>query len=283
MKTWIAPSVVLAVLLAALPGSAQADSAQQSFSTGKQLLAKADFPGALRAFATAARKDQGNQEYLQSYAMVRRVIAMRTQLEAEQDAARWEYIARGLHSFYVSEGLLDQALVVDQKMHAKLNTAASAKTLAETQLALNLNGEAAQTLAGLAASKHTAATRALQGLALSREGNTEQARQIAADIELAEEAGPGMVYSVARLNAAVGENDRALELLTRCFESLAPSRLPGFKDHAKMTPEFASLVSTAAFNQVLLTESKIAESKCSGGSRCATCPMRGNCGGGEGN
>ena len=83
----------------------------------------------------------------------------------------------------------------------------------------------------------------------------------------------------ARLHAAVRSNEEALKLLTRCFESLAPSRLPGFKDHAKKTPEFATFISTAAFQQVLLTESKIAESKCSGGSRCATCPMRGNCGG----
>ena len=117
---------------------------------------------------------------------------------------------------------------------------------------------------------------------MARQGELEQARQIAAGIELAGDAGPGPVYSVARLNAAVGNDAEALSLLTRCFESLAPSRLPGFKGHAQKTPEFASLVSTAAFQQVLRAESKVAESACSGGSGCATCPMRGKCGGSEG-
>jgi hypothetical protein len=281
MRKWIAWSVGVAVVLTALSSSVQAESAKQAYASGKQLLAAADFQGALRAFANAARQEQTNQEYVQSYALVRRVIALRQHLDVERDAAKWEYIARGLHSFYVAEGLLEEALAVDMKMHAKLNTAASAKTLAETQLALDRNDEAAATLAALPAASQTPDTRALHGLALARQGDIEQARRIAADIALGDDAGPGVVYSVSRLQAAVGNDEQALALLTRCFESLAPSRLPGFKDHAKKTPEFAALVSTAAFNQVLLAESKIAESKCSGGSRCATCPMRGNCGGGE--
>jgi hypothetical protein len=154
--------------------------------------------------------------------------------------------------------------------------------LAETQLALNKNDAAEATLAGLAAAKQTPATRALRGLALARQGKMDEAKKAAATIELSDDAGPGTIYSVARLNAAVGSHDEALELLTRCFESLAPSRLPGFKDHATKTPEFAALVSTAAFDEVLATESKIHESACSGGSRCATCPMRGQCSGSAG-
>jgi len=168
-------------------------------------------------------------------------------------------------------------------MHAKLNTASSAKTLAETQLALNLNDKAAETLASLDEARQTPATRALHGLALARQGKTDDARQIAESIKLTDDAGPGMLYSVARLNAAAGNSDQALILLTKCFESLAPSRLPGFKDHARKTPEFASLASTNAFDTVMLTESKVPESKCSGGTSCANCPMRGKCSGSQGN
>jgi tetratricopeptide (TPR) repeat protein len=283
MKIWTAWTVVLTVAVAALPTSIQAETARQDFAQGEALLAKANFPAALQAFAKAARKDQDNQDYVQRYAVVRQVIALRQHLDGERDSARWEYFARGLHSFYVAEGLLDEALALDKKMHAKLKTASAAKTLAETQLALNLNEEAAKTLAGLAKAQQTPATQALHGLALARQGEMDQARQIAASVDLADDAGPGMTYSVARLNAAVGNHEQALALLTRCFESLAPSRLAGFKDHAKKTPEFTSLVSTAAFDKVMLTESKIHESKCSGGTSCANCPMRGQCSGSQGN
>ena len=47
MRKWMAWSVLLAVVSAFLPGSVQAESAEQAFASGKRLLAEADFPGAL--------------------------------------------------------------------------------------------------------------------------------------------------------------------------------------------------------------------------------------------
>ncbi len=282
MRICLTRVVMLSLLLAVLPTAAFAVTARESFTQGQALLAKGDFRAALQSFAAAARQDQDNQEYVQQYAVVRQVIALRQRLDTERDSARWEYFARGLHSFYVKEGLLDEALALDARMHAKLNTAASAKTLAETQLALDKYDAAEATLAGLPAAKQTPATRALHALALARQSKQDRAQELAASIELTDDTGPGTIYSVARLNAALGNHDEALTLLTRCFELLPPSRLPGFKDHATKTPEFAPLLSTAAFDEVLATESKIHESACSGGSRCATCPMRGQCSGSSG-
>ena len=112
---------------------------------------------------------------------------------------------------------------------------------------------------------------------MARQGKTDEARQIAKAIELGTDSGPGMTYSLARLQAALGNTDEAIGLLKRCFESIAPSQLDGYKQHAKLSPEFSKLVSTAGFAQVLETKSKVAESPCSGGSRCSNCPMRGNC------
>jgi hypothetical protein len=268
-------AAVASVLLAA--GSMRAATADQAFANGETLLAKADFQGAMQAFAAAARADRANQEYLQHYAMVQQVIAMRSSLAAEKSPERWEYTARGLHSFYISQGLYQEALALDEQMHARLNTTISATLLAETQLAMNLNAEAATTLSGLEPSKQTAATRALAGLALARQGKLADARQVAGGLQLASEASPGELYSTARLHAAVGNQQEALQLLTRCFESLTPSSLDALKDHARQTPDFASLASTEAFTRVLKTESKVPESKCSGGSGCAGCPMRGSC------
>lgn len=274
--------VVLALaLVATWPQRVRADSAEQAFAKGEALLAKADFEGAARAFAQAARADRNKPEYLQHYTLVNRIVELRRQLAAERDVAQWEYLARGLHTFYISQGLYPEALALDEQIHRRVNSAQSATMLAETQLAMHKNAEAAGVLAALAPAKQTPTTQALQGLALVRQGQAAEASRLAAQIQLPADAGPGMIYSVARLQAATGNSDAALKLLQRCFESVAPSQLEGFKAHARQSPEFASQVSTAAFAKVLETQSKVAESKCSGGSRCSNCPMRGKCGGSQ--
>ena len=277
MKLGSLGTLLLSAALLVLGTLAQAESAPDAFASGKALLAGADFRGALEAFGKAARADRSNQEYLQHYAMVRQVLTLRAHLDTEKDDLRWEYIARGLHTFYLSQGLYDEALTLDKSMHARLNTALSAALLAETQLALNRNAEAVEVLAALDPPKQTAATRALHGLALARDGKRDEARRIAGTIEVSPGVGPGVIYTVARLSAAVGNADQALVLLRQCFESVAPSRLDVFKGHARKSPEFAGLAATPAFAQVLQTKSKVPESQCSGGTSCAGCPMRGKC------
>ena len=278
MKRW---SIVwIGALMAAVltqPTAVRAESARQAYDDGEALLADADFDGAMKAFATAARADRTTPEYYQHYSLVRQVIALRQRLDTERDSARWQQTARSLHAFYVSNGIYSEALPLDKKIHARLDTAASAVALAETQLAMNLNAEASAVLEALDADKATAASRALLGVALARNGKAEEARRLAEKIELPEKAGPGMLYSVARLHGEIGNADEALDLLKRAFESIVPSRLEGFKNHARESREFAALASTGAFAKVLETRSKVAESKCSGGKSCAGCPMRGKC------
>lgn len=252
-------------------------TAGDSFRAGKKQLAAGDFKTALKSFSAAVRADQGNAEYLQQYALLRQVLAMRKGLDKETNPRRWETMARGLHAFYVSQGLYDDAIVVDQKLHERLDSAMSALILAETQLAMNRASDAAEVLARLPEDKHTAGSRAIQGIALVRQGQRDDAREIAASINLPKDAGPGTVYAVARLNAAAGNADAACQLLGRCLEATPPTRQAGFREHAKVCPEFASLIDSSSFASALATKSKIAESACSGGSSCATCPMRGQC------
>jgi hypothetical protein len=157
----------------------------------------------------------------------------------------------------------------------------SALILAETQLAMNRVPEAVEVMSRLPEAKHTAASRAVQGIALVRNGQVDAARKIADEIELSEGVGPGTIYAVSRLNAAAGNPDSACKLLARCLQATLPSQQAAFKTHAQACPEFASLVGTADFTAALETESQVAESACSGGSSCATCPMRGQCSGGQ--
>jgi len=262
--------------------SARADSAKQAFAKGDKLLAKADFEGSLAAYADAVRADRQNRDYQRQHAMVRQIIRLRKEVGAEQDTQRWSYMARALHSFYVNQRLYSAALDIDTKIHAKLASASSARMLGETMLAMNKDAEAAEMLAALAADKATASTEALRGMALAKLGKTGRAKQVADQIDLPANAGPRTLYNVARLNAAVGNDTKALDLLSRSFASMRPSGLAGFKAHATNCPEFAQLVGTAGFAKAMNVKSKVAESGCSSGRSCAGCPMRGDCSKDEG-
>jgi len=274
-RLWIACAVAV---LVGLPTFVLAESAQQAFSRGKDLLAQGNAEGALSAFAAAARADLDNDAYRQQYALVRRIVDLRKVLGSEQDLERWEYTARALHAFYLDQGLHSQAVEVARKMHERVGSAASGLLLAETELALNNNAEAEKMLSALdREGKSTPSTQALWCVALARLGKAAQAKEIAQRVALPEDAGPQVTYSVARLRAATGNGEAALAALEKCFESLPASRLENFKQHAKLCPDFTALASTVQFAKVLKTESKVAESKCSGGSGCAGCPMRGKC------
>ncbi len=256
----------------AIAGPAE-DAAQ-----GKTLLAKGDFNGAMKSFATAARADRENPEYLNNFSMIRQVIALRSRLDKEQDPARWEYIARALQSFYTKERIYPDALALGEKMHVKLKTASTARMLAETQLAMGKNAEAEKMLAALDSKKATLATRSLHGLALVKLDKVDQAEKIAKALVVPAKAEPRELYCAARLQGAVGNAPEAVDLLKACMENVRPSLQDGYRSHAKQCDDFALLSSTDEFAKALASKSKVAESDCSGGSKCAGCPSRGKCG-----
>jgi thioredoxin-like negative regulator of GroEL len=270
--------IVFALLsLVLLSSTAFGDSGKLAFEQGKTLVGRGDFEGAMEAFATAVRAERSNAEYMQNYSLVRQAIMIRNVLEQEKNPQRWEYYARALHTYYISENLYDQALELDKQIHVRVNSAASAALLAETQLAMDMNAEAAELLSKLPPDKTSVVTEALEGIALARLGKKADALKHADLAGVGDNDGPGVVYCVARLQAATGNVNRATALLTRCFEQIPPSQLDGFKSHAKVAPEFAAMAGTPEFQQVLKTESKVQESNCSGGSSCAGCPMRSQC------
>ena len=267
--------IVGAVLIG--PAMLRAEPSAGTFEKGNTLLAEGNFQGALQSFATAVRTERNNQEYVQRFMVVRQVVMLRERLAAEEDPARWQSMALALRAFYLSEGVYSEALPLDEQIHAKQQTATSAAQLAETQLAMNKADAAEKVLAALGPEKATPATQALHGIALARQGKIDQAKKIGQRIAEFDGDDPGTLYSLARMQAAVNDQKQAMGLLVRAFEAIAPSKLGGLKTHAKQSPEFAAMVSTDAFARALATESKVPESKCSGGSSCAGCPMRGGC------
>ena len=273
---------LLAAAVVACAAPVMAETAAEAFAKGERLLAKGDFQAAQQSYAAAARADRDNPEYMQHFAMIRRIIDLRSRLQTEQDPERWQDMARALHAFYASGGILSELLKLDQSIHTRLNSAESATMLAETQLALGQNPDAAKTLAALESGKTTVMTQALLGIALLRSGQKDQAQQIVDKLTLSDEDGAGASYAAARLHAGVGNAAKAMGLLKLCFEAIPGSVLEDYKAHAKSCPEFAALASSAEFASVLKTESKVPESKCSGGSSCAGCPMAGKCPKGQG-
>jgi hypothetical protein len=268
---------LLTATILAIAVIAHAETAAESFAKGEKSLVKGEFGMALQSYAAAARADRSNQEYMQHYAIVRRIVDLRSRLDAETKLQQWENMARALRAFYVNERIYPELLKLDEAIHAKLSSAESAAFLAETQLAMDQNAAAVQTLSALEPSKTTAMAQLLLGIALARSGKADQAKQIAEKFSLPNDASPGVTYTAARLHAAIGDSAKSIELLKACFEATRPSQLDGFKSHAKTCPEFAAIASTPEFTGVMKTESKVPESKCSGGKSCAGCPMSGKC------
>lgn len=267
-----------ALMFCATPGWASSpDQARAAFARGGKLLAEGDFDAALKSFATAAKADAENQEYRQQYSLLRRVIKMRKRIEKEKNPEKWQASAEALRAFYYEHGVYTEALPLDRQVHAKQNTAQSAAMLAQTQLELGMNAEAADVLAGLEESEATPATRALLGIALARQGQLEQAKDVARQCAAPKDAKAGLLWDLARLHALLGDASDALSLLTRCFESIPPSRLDLAKTEAKNSKDFATLVASAEFTRALETKSKVKESSCSGGSSCGSCPSRSGC------
>ena len=263
---------------------ARADSREDAaklLTDGKVLLAKADFDGALRAYEAAMQADPKNDEYRQECSVLRRIMKIRGKLDEQKDAEKWEATARSLRAFYYDNDIYGDALVLDQQVHAKLSTAESAAMLAETQLELGKNAEAAALLGGLNDNKMTPQARVLLGIAWARQKKLDEAREAAGKLPKPDEAGPGLLFDMARLASLTGDQKKAAELLTQCFEATPPSRLEGFNAYAKQCKDLAGLVGTDAFAKVLKIESKVPESKCSGGTSCGKCPMRGGCSSGK--
>jgi tetratricopeptide (TPR) repeat protein len=273
----LARLVALVAIASMVCASAYAEPAAPAEAQAKALLAKGDLEGAMQAYRAAAQADPSNAAYGQQFAFVRQALAIRTRLESEQDAERYEYLGRALHAFYVRNGLYAPALELAEKMHARLHSETSALVLAETAFALDKNDVAAKTLSTLEPTHVSPSTQALLGVALSRQGKVAEARQIAKTVTLPADSGVPAVYAVARLQAATGDTQGALVSLTKVFESLPPSAQEGYKQHAQQSVEFAAMAKTPDFAKALATESKVPESKCSGGSSCANCPNRGKC------
>jgi tetratricopeptide (TPR) repeat protein len=272
--------VAVGIWLTGIGLTCAANDARSEYAKGQARLADGDLRGALQAYVAAVKSDRDNQEYIQQYMLVRQAVALDNALSREEDPGQWEVMAQALRSFFIAQNLPAQSLPIDREIFRRLKSADAAVQLAETLLSLNQSEEAVRVLETVDSRRATLGSRALLAVALARQERIEEAQAVQASLVMpvSGETDPGTLYLLARMQAALGDQAGAISTLQRCFESVPPSRLDTLKSHAKTCADFASLASLASFTSVLRTESKVPESKCSGGSSCGSCPMRSGCG-----
>jgi tetratricopeptide (TPR) repeat protein len=276
--------VMVGLMCVVLPAAAWAGSqadAKAQFTQGNELLKKGDIEGAARALEAAAKADPDNKAYQIRWMVVQRVASMRRSLDQQTDNDKWLNTARALHTFYYQNGILDQALSLATKAHTKLNTTETAVMLARSRLALGMNSEAAEGLRGIMKSKVNAEVRALLGIALARQGRTDEAQKLLSGTKDAPSDQPEYQFDLARLCTLLGNDRQACAALVRCFESTPPSALDSMKEQARTSDDLKPLRDKPAFKKALETQSKVPESKCSQGMSCGKCPLKKKCQGGD--
>lgn len=270
--------LLLALLLAA---PALAQTAVSPADRAEATLKQGDLEGALQLFKQAVRESPDNPALRQRAILVQRIVTIRSALDGAADPEDWMMLAEALHSFYHENGILSEALVVDQKIHDKLRTPASAMLLARTLLALEKNKQTIELLESQSVQEAPANLHTLLALALARESRAADAQKVLLRVKLDEMKDQQVLLDAACVQARLNEPGHARALLVRSLQNTPPSRLEVARAQIKACPDLAGLRSSADFATVLATESQVTESQCSGGTSCGSCPSKTSCSSGE--
>jgi len=275
----VVDSKVLREAMIATPAQAgDAEAAAKAFADGQALLAQAKFDEALPTFKTAASADTANQDYQQTYALLRQIIQLRQQIQTERAPERWITMAKALRTFYHDQKLYSESLLLDRRMHERRLVPNSADLLAETLLALGKDEETVDVLRGVPEKNKGPRTVVMLGLALARQGRIDDGKALARQAAVGKDSEPQVHYDLARLHALTGDSRAASKSLKRSFERTPPSRLDTFKAEAKGCADFKVISDSSRFAAAFKAKSKIKESPCSKGAGCSKCPKRAKCG-----
>jgi hypothetical protein len=270
---------VAGLLALVVPATLASDkeNAAQAFAAGKTALKAADFTKALEQFKTATRGDPDNQQYFNAYTLLRRVIKMREQVTKEMEADAWQQSARQLYAYYHENGISTELVSLASTMHQRAGTVDNAVLLGDAYLDADKPADAVAVFAKVPAEKVTPQINVLHGLALARSGKPDDAKALAAKIELPKDCDAELCYNAARLFALSGLGEKGLTALKCAFEMTPAPDLPVAKTAAKEAKELANLATLPDYAKVMETASKVAAGAC--GKSCAGCPSAGKDGG----
>ncbi len=266
------------IVLSLICGSvAFAVDADKLFNDGNNLLKKGKFEEAYRAYSDASKATPKNDEYASKTMLMRRVIMLRKYAATKPISPKWERVVQTLHAFYHANGLLSEALALDKDAYSKLNSAISTSLLVETYLEMNENKKALKVLNGFSKDKYITQNWIYLSICHARTGEVKKAKKIQAKYITDKIKNPGLLLDVARLEALVGNTDKAYNILTLCFEQTPPSQLPGMKKYVKSSPDFKRISKTPRFSEVMKTVSRIKISSCSKSLSCGFFSKKSGC------
>jgi tetratricopeptide (TPR) repeat protein len=267
------------VLICGAGVTAQQDQvgAAQATAQGNALLKQGDFPAALEAFRKAAQAADATQSHKQEFMRVRRMIKMREMVEKEKDQEKWWKTAKTLRNFYYKYRLYKELNTLAARMHAQRKSPGSATVLADSLLLLNQDAKAEAVLTAAGQDKLSLQGKALLGIALARQQKTKPAQAVLAVLQLGDDASPRLMHDVARIKVLCGDVDGGMAMLCSALKKTSPKGIAGFKEFIASTPEFSKPPAKEHLAKVLLTESAMSESDCSGGADCGSCPSKNGC------
>lgn len=251
-----------------------------SYQAAQDQIKQGELRQALTTLKQAVDAEPQNKQYAQEFMLLRQIIAMQQQLDREKNPAKWNGYAQRLRTYYDQNGADGMLLDLDRKIYAKTPSISNAGMLAESLMATENDGEALQLLSGISNNSRSALSNVLFGLALHRNGKTDEATTIASTYvtpQAKKPLTPPILVRLARLEAALGKKDAAIASLKQAFEQTPPGAQTAMRERCKTVDEFAELQNDDEFKVALNATSKVTESACSGGSSCGTCPMRSKC------
>ena len=251
---------------------AQSEQAAALFAAGQAALAKGDFPAADKALAGAAHAEPANAPYQAEAALLKRMLAVRDQLDRVENPQEWLRTAFLLRLYYMDHRVFGEAVALSKKMHENVKLASSAALVGESLLALDKNAEALAFLAPYAGPDGSTHTHVLLAIAQAHAGQRELPKLVAADVRLTPQTASLVARDLARLRALVGDRAGAIAALTQHFKTTSPSRLELARANARHCSDFRSIADSDAFAAALKTPSEISESACGVGGTCGTGP-----------
>ncbi len=252
-------AVTCVAVCAATAGTAPRVDPAALYARGCELLRTGNIDDAYQTLYAAVRFDPNNAQYREQSSHARQMVYLRKQLAKAQSSAQWLSYAKELHGYYCRHCPQDarmQALTLALEIHSREGSAETAALLARTRLHFGLNSDAAEGLRMVTQQKVDTQLRLLMGIALAREGHTDQAEALLKNLKVTSQGGFQFYYDLARLQAGVGQNQAALKSLTKSFEQTPPSRLQYARQAALECADFARLKEHPNFAKVLATESK---------------------------
>lgn len=251
----------------------------------KQYIEKdGNYQAAITAYAQAARANATVPYYRDQFALLRSVSKMQAALAKEPLAEKWKAYAEAVRVYHYNKGFYQAALAVDDAAYTKFKDPASAVHKIETLLMIGQDAQAQPLVASLSQASGDAVPARWQTLSqvvLAHTGQADKALASMANLKIDPKVNSAGLFDVARVYKAAAKTDEALSCLRMFLEHTVPTEMATSRNMITLCADFQDLQNQDAFKAVLATQSKVAQSGCTGGSSCSSCALKDKCSSGH--